>query len=624
MRAESSDMQKQRPHLRSAAAISAFGAVAAATAYHFHSKGGAPAVAALCAIGAGAAAAAFFAPQRHLRVVAIMLLALALPATADAHAFLKSSTPASGTSLSRAPHIITLQFTESVSPTLTHIQIFDASGSERDPTAIRQGARSGELRVTLPKLAKGAYRIAYSTVSQVDLHATSGAIVFGAGTAAPAQTTSVSATPGTNITESVAHLFDLLSLSVLIAICALLAGNLPPVVRARISRFALVALPTLLLAGIVALAGKSSQFPLHKVLVSTSWGHAMLVREAAIVAVLVAVALGRRRLALALLVPVAAAEAVSGHAGSLDAAAAVAMVAHILAGGLWVGGLVVLALVLPGLERRDVLDTLGRFGRLAAASVAVVVITGLYSAGRQVESVDALLSSTYGWSLVVKIGLLGATGTFGVLGFLAVRRRRPSMPWLAAEAAAAVGVLLAASLLLSTPPARGPQFAPAPRQITGSTIATGQARDLLVDVAASPNRPGQNFVTATILDTLRPSPGPIRSVTMTFFHDGRRVTVPATRLDASKWQVAGTQLSAPGVWHIAVAAERKGQGRATFSTPWTVSTLPLPPGIHSPRYSQRPLEPILTALAIALALLLATAGLWLARGRLGIRRPRTA
>jgi copper transport protein len=300
------------------------------------------------------------------------------------------------------------------------------------------------------------------------------------------------------------------------------------------------------------------------------------------------------------------------------------MVAHILAGGLWVGGLVVLALVLPGLERRDVLDTLTRFGRIAAVSVAVVLTTGLYSAGREVESVDALLSSTYGWSLVAKLGLLGATGTFGALGFIAVRRRRPSLLLLAAEAAAAVGVLLAASLLLSTPPARGPQFAPAPPQITGSSIATGPARDLLVDVAASPNRPGQNFVTATILDTLRPSPGPVSSVTMTFFHDGRRVTVPATRLGDGKWQVGGTQLSAPGAWRITVAAQRSGKPRASFSTPWTVSTLPLPPGIHSPRYSQRPLAPILTALAIAFALLLAGAGLWLARGRLGIRRPRTA
>ena len=193
----------------------------------------------------------------------------------------------------------------------------------------------------------------------------------------------------------------------------------------------------------------------------------MLVRELAIVAVLVALALRRRRLALALLVPVAAAEAASGHAASLGALAILTMTAHILAGCLWVGGLIVLALVLPGLERRDVLETLARFGRLATAGVAVVVVTGLYGAGRQVASLDALLSTTYGGSLVAKLASVGATGTLGLLGLLAVRRLRPSMRLLRAEAVAAVGMLVAASLLLSSAPARGPQFAAVPRADRG-------------------------------------------------------------------------------------------------------------------------------------------------------------
>ena len=231
--------------------------------------------------------------------------------------------------------------------------------------------------------------------------------------------------------------------------------------RSRITRFALVALPALLLAGVVALAGKSSQVPLQDALFGTAWGHAILVRELAIVAVLVALATRQRRLALALLVPVAAAEAASGHAASLGALALLTMTAHILAGCLWVGGLVVLALVLPGLERRDVLDTLARFGRIAAAGVAVVVATGVYSAGRQVASLDALASTTYGGSLLAKLASVAATGVLGLLGLLAARRLRPSMRLLRAEAVAAVGVLIAASLLLSSAPARGPQFAPA-------------------------------------------------------------------------------------------------------------------------------------------------------------------
>jgi copper transport protein len=558
------------------------------------------------------------------RVAAVVLLALASPASAQAHAFLESSTPATGTSLASAPHVVSLRFTEPVSAGLAHVQLVDGRGRLQGGVRVSEGRTPSELRLSLPQLATGAYRIAYSTVSQDDLHITRGAIVFGAGAAAPAVGARASTSPPTSITEGAAHLLDLVSLSILIAICSLLAGGFPVTVRARVSRFGLVALPVLLLAGVVALADKASQLPLRDVLAHTAWGHAMLVREGAIAAVAVALAARRPRLALLLLVPVAAAEAASGHAASLGALALLSMTLHILAAGLWVGGLIVLALVLPGVVRRDVVATLARFGRIAAWSVAALLITGLYSAGLQVASADALLSTTYGWSLVAKLALLGATGGLGLLGLRALRHRRPSLWLLGAEAVAAVGMLAAASLLLASAPARGPQFAPAARPIAGTALATGKAGDLLVDISTAPNRPGQNFVTATLLDTLRPSPGPVRRVVLTFSRGPLRITAPAIRLDANRWQVAGTQLSAPGAWRIVVAAERAGLPRATYATPWTVaSPLSAAPARHA-RFSQRPLRPILTGLASVLAGLAALTACWRVCARLTLRRPRTA
>jgi copper transport protein len=300
------------------------------------------------------------------------------------------------------------------------------------------------------------------------------------------------------------------------------------------------------------------------------------------------------------------------------------MTLHVLTAGLWVGGLIVLSLVLPGLAQRDVLATLARFGRIAAVSVAVLLVTGLYSAGRQVASLDALLSTTYGWSLAGKLALLALTGAFGLGGFLAVRRRRPSLRLLGAEAIAAVGMLVAASVLLSSAPARGPQFAPVDRPVAGTPLASGKAGDLLVDISAAPNRPGQNFVTATVLDTLRPAPAPVRRVVVTFTRGARRVVVPATRLDSTHWQVAGTQLSAPGAWRIALSAERPGLPAATYATPWTVASPLLSQPVQRPRYSQRPLQPILTALALALAVLTGLGLLWRARARLALPRSSAA
>ena len=101
------------------------------------------------------------------------------------------------------------------------------------------------------------------------------------------------------------------------------------------------------------------------------------------------------------------------------------------------------------------------------------------------------------------------------------------------------------------------------------------------------------------------------------------VTARATKLDANRWQ-AGLQLSDPGDWRVSVNIDRKGLSRATYATAWKVSSALPTPGARKAQYPQQPLRPILTALAIALALLFACAGLWRYRRRIGIRRPRTA
>ena len=104
------------------------------------------------------------------RLLAVVLLALALPASAP------------------------------VSAGLAHVQLFDGRGKPRGGVSVRAGRTPSELLVALPPLPKGAYRIAWSTVSQDDLHATRGAVVFGAGTVAPPARASDSPTAGTSIT----------------------------------------------------------------------------------------------------------------------------------------------------------------------------------------------------------------------------------------------------------------------------------------------------------------------------------------------------------------------------------------------------------------------------------------
>lgn len=115
--------------------------------------------------------------------------------------------------------------------------------------------------------------------------------------------------------------------------------------------------------------------------------------------------------------PVAGLGAMSwlGHAGvGTDATLNIgADLLHNLATAAWIGGLVGLAVyVLPAGRRmadadrlRFVAPAVVRFSTLALASVAVLVVTGVYRALAEVASVGDLTGTTYGRALLVKLGL---------------------------------------------------------------------------------------------------------------------------------------------------------------------------------------------------------------------------
>lgn len=175
----------------------------------------------------------------------------------------------------------------------------------------------------------------------------------------------------------------------------------------------------------------------------THFGRVWLTRG--IVALLLALVLVRRRrppstpmrlrATLVLAVIVAALAPLTGHASG-DALAALrvpAHVAHVLALGLWLGGLPAwIGLVRHcGIEdssvRSYVVDALRRFSRLALACMAVIVVSGIAVAEGFVDDQGDLLGTRYGLLLLAKLLLLA-----GVLA-LAQRLRRDFVPALHAS-----------------------------------------------------------------------------------------------------------------------------------------------------------------------------------------------
>lgn len=115
-------------------------------------------------------------------------------------------------------------------------------------------------------------------------------------------------------------------------------------------------------------------------------------------------------LAIASLVPMGT----QGHSGALanHSIAVTSLVLHILAAAVWLGGLVLLVVVRPVLERGALVETLRRYSTLALMAFVVVAISGTVRAAVSVETLPNLLSP-YGAILIVKVVALLAMGLFG-------------------------------------------------------------------------------------------------------------------------------------------------------------------------------------------------------------------
>lgn len=106
------------------------------------------------------------------------LAALSLPGAALAHAFLDRAQPAVGSTVHGSPAEVKLWFTQRLEPAFSRVRVLDADGREVDAKDKRVDAGDATLmRVSLPKLAPGKYRVVWRVLS-VDAHATEGDYTF--------------------------------------------------------------------------------------------------------------------------------------------------------------------------------------------------------------------------------------------------------------------------------------------------------------------------------------------------------------------------------------------------------------------------------------------------------------
>ena len=534
------------------------------------------------------------------RLVAPALLAglwlLATGPAAAAHGSLRASEPAGGTWVARPPHAVTLRFSEAPDPTLSSIRVLDASGrAVAGGRPQRVPGRPLELRMPLHGLRNGTYTVSWRTISAVDGHPTAGTFAFGIGGGGlvlpPAQAVAAArATPPPAplaVAGRWAYYWGLTLLLGAAAAGLLVFDRRLPGRPGPLLGLAVVAAAAGL-AAMVVVARADADVSLGRLLGSTTgvwlaWRAVMLAAAAGAAVGLLLAGPGKARPLVVLGLAAAGGmlvHALAGHAAgpsSLRLLNLAAQWAHLLAVGVWIGGLAWLLAGLRGRARTDRRAVAVRFSRLAGASLAVVVATGLARSIDELGGWGALLHSGFGRALGVKLALfaglllLGALNRYRLVPALEVMARRRATGRLRrsvrGELWLAAGVLLAAALLSELPPgatggaaAGRPAAPPMALQATGTDYATS----VRVTLTVSPGAAGPNSFAAAVSDFDTGDPLPAERVELT----GTPMAKPdlaSARLKLVKgadgsWQGKGPLLSIGGHWTLVTIVEAAGGG----------------------------------------------------------------
>ena len=272
----------------------------------------------------------------------------------------------------------------------------------------------------------------------------------------------------------------------------------------------------------------------------------------------------------------------AGHAaGGLGAEAFVHPAAdflHLVAAAAWVGGLVPLALLLAA-AGRDAASLAAarsatlRFSILGIAAVATLLGTGIVNSWYLVGSIDAMVGTTYGRLVLVKIALFAGMVLFAAVNRLwltprlvedaggADSARRALCRNAAIEAAAGLAIIAVVAVLGTLPPAshaqhqhQHPAYGAVPADASFQHIHSDRG---MADITIEPGRAGPAQVTIQLW-TEDFDPLAAKAVTLTLAAPGaanQAITRAAVHAADGSWRVEDIELTEPGNWTVTVNAD---------------------------------------------------------------------
>ncbi|SNT02349.1 copper transport protein [Bacillus sp. OK838] len=518
--------------------------------------------------------------KNYLWLVVSLFSLLLYPAMASGHATVISSNPSPNEVMDTLPEKISIQFSENIQPAFHSLEVFSQDG---DKIQIQDSAISEQSEKVLEAKWKGTidegiYYIKWRVVSS-DGHPIEGTIPFqfGDSTVLPNQEISkVNAGFPDSITvflQSLQYICFAALTGILFFQLSLMKGSrlFEASNRARLylwlsyaglafSIFCSLPLKVTIDAGVGWADAFNGTF-IKEVLNATSFGTIWIIEILLLLLLFLVIYFMLENtlikslpfLSFIIIAILMVCKALTGHTAAVpNQVLAVLMdFLHLLSMALWLGGLLALLVILPGLANRQADDKktfywsiIQRFSRWSFLFVIILIISGIYSSLQHVPTIHSLINTTYGQLLLAKIGLMLVMIVFGAFHYFRGKKRVKKLGYsVGMEFGLGIVVLIVAALLTNVQTAMS---SPGPIE---KTLLTNENNE--VTLMVTPNKVGDNLIQVDLSNGGKPI-AEIEQLTITM----QPVDTPGGEIKLQmKEKSTGTFasksiLTMPGKWNI--------------------------------------------------------------------------
>jgi copper transport protein len=440
-----------------------------------------------------------------VRLLALVLVVLlASPAAALAHAALQSASPAADSLNAAAPDRIELMFNEPVQ--ILVLRLIDAAGQDHSPASAPE-VRDGQVLWPLPdRLPDGRYLVSWR-VSSLDGHIIGGTFTFAVGAVSTGDMPAIKAADDSHwpvlALHAAARLFLLFAIGTALFRLLLAPATLAPMLRRATRWLAIGGLATLILfvgAEGALRAGLSigDAFSAEALQAALGASNTTLRGVCAIGLILLAIGGGRVVQSLGIIC------ALIGMADSGHVLAVLPvgvghglMILHGFAAALWIGAMAPLRHALARDAGAETLALFRRFQTCGALAVAVTLASGIVLAWLLLPRLADLWQSDYGLRLCAKLAAVALMLVIAGTNRLWLTRRalggRPQLRGVLRAIlgldliAAILATVLAVGLSLGPPPAPSVEHAVADDAYAATlSLEPGRVGDNRIVIALSP------------------------------------------------------------------------------------------------------------------------------------------